>query len=316
MISLADALSRGFANARANWQTIVARLIEGVIATLVAFGLLFVAFGSFLFVLFRGQFDPKSFNPPAFGVTAAAALLVLIVVNLLMHAYVTAGNASELLHGARAGGRPVFDFERWRRAAGSRMLPVLGIYVIFLLFTVAVTVAVGVVLGIFGALTRGAGACCAVVLLVPLLLPIIAFIAAWSTQAVMLSAGRDRSAMEAIGDALALTRSALWTNIGAAAVIGLVAIIGAVVVAGVFTVINVAALAAAGKSSALMTVVVLPLRILGTILQQAWVAATGCWFLGAMGEMIQAQTPRPPAAPPAVDVQPGWQLPPPPPPIA
>jgi hypothetical protein len=295
LITPITAVQRGAANVLANWQTVVLRLLE----SLASGGIVLAVVMTIVTPYMLGNPSPSSLGELvsehlwiAFGVVVL--VLTLIVVFILLHAFISAGNTRTYIDGelaasaetdplAPAAGFGAFEMQRWVQAARSCMWQVAGIYVsvtviLFLLIFVSMLLVAAI-----GAIA-GPVVCCGLVIVFPMMLVTMAFSAIWSAKAVILCVHRSKSAREALDEAWHLTISKFGTHFWTACIIGLAAVVAGLVIAGVSGVLN---LAVMPSKSAPFAMALGPLQIVLFVVQQAFGAAVSSWFAASMTALAE-----------------------------
>ena len=312
--NIIDTLRRGAENTIANWQLSAIRLGEmivfGVIAVAAVLVMLVPIFVSIGIELSRID-TPEDFESLAvtllekwplfiwFGI----AVLVMLIVFVLIHSYVTAGCArvfvdADVTAGAAVAGPRqryrIFSMERWLTGAKEGGWRVFWIY--NLAWTVAALILLIPLLPVL-ALTlmfrenpaAAAGIGC-LGLLVFMLFSIVVGVttAMWTNRAIADWAVQRSGAREALASGWRAVKTDLGRHLLVALAIFVVAMAGSSIFSGF------SMFASFGDSlgrNATYGLVTMPLRLIGSLLSTAWSAIIGSWFLASYSALAVERKP-------------------------
>lgn len=298
-----DVLRRGLDNAIANWQITLIRFLEAflfiavtVVGAIAILAPIFVSIG----------FNLSDFNTPDDVAEAMASLLqkwilflwvlvgilVLLLVFVLIHSFVSAGCARVFVDADRMAGTEItgarsryrlFSVDRWLAGSKEGWWPVFWIYniiwgfagllmliplvpTIIAMFALRGNEAAAVLVGCFGLLFS---------IMFIILLTIVAGI--WSNRAVAEWAVRRSGARDAVDSSWDAIRGDFGRHILAAAAIVVVAMAGSAFFAGFSFFAGMGE--AMTKESGTFLIVTLPLRLVASVVNSAFSAAIGSWYL-------------------------------------
>lgn len=299
-----DLLRRGLDNTLANWQVSLIRFLEAFLFLAVAIGALIAILVPILVsagIHLTDLDTPDEFESALGSLLTRWTLLlwifigisVLLLVFIVIHSFVEAGCARVLSDADRVAGPEVvgprtryrvFSMERWMAGARAGWWPVFWIYnvvwaiagllmLIPLLPTLAVVVllreneGVAVLTGCLGLLVSG---------LFMILVMVVA--ALWSNRAIVTWAVHHTGASESMRIAWEAIKADLGRHVLTALAIFVVGMAGSMFLSsfGFF-----AGMGEAMASSETFFVVTLPLRLAGSLLNSAFSALLGSWYLAA-----------------------------------
>jgi hypothetical protein len=299
-----DLLRRGLDNAFANWQVSLIRFLEAIAFLFLTVGTILIVLAPIFVSLGLKLADLQ--QPDDVAQTMAAllqkwvllvwvfvALSVMVLVFMLIHSFVEAGCARVIVDADRSAGPAAtgararyrtFSLDRFMTGAKNGWWPVFWIYNIvwglaclLLLIPLLPTIAlmlifraqegVAVIAGCLGLLVTG---------LFAILVTIIAAI--WCNRAIVNWAARGEGARAAVSHASAEIRLDLGRHLGVAVAIFVVAMAGSAFFAtfSMFAGFG----EAFGRGENVLMLMMLPLRFVGSILNSAFSAFLGTWFLG------------------------------------
>lgn len=299
-----DILRRGFDNTIANWQVSLLRFLEAFVFLLIAM-VTFVAIIVPVAVSFG--ISASDINTPDQVAEVFAALgtkwmmliwifigvSVMLLVFMLLHSFVEAGCARVFVDGDRMAGPEInapraryraFSFPRWLDGAKEGWWTVFWIYNIVwgvaLLFLLIPLVPTLIALFFLRGSSEGAfvlTGCLGLAATMMLLIFVTIVAAIWCNRAVVDWAVRRGGAVESVDMGWAAIRADLGRHLLAAVALFVVAMAGSAFFAS-FSFFAGVGEAIGSRNSAFM-VVILPLRLLGSILNSAFSAAVGSWFV-------------------------------------
>ena len=277
-ISSTDAVRRGAANVVANWQTVAFRALQEI-------GLFAVIGGGVLVIASGGLRSPEELKELFFGSGGKIAAFVLVVLmaavlSLLLHAFISAGNAQIYIDGA-------FDGARWLHAARARFVTVAGIYLILGAALIAFAFGTALILGLASAL--GPLACCGIAIMMPLWLLAIVVSIIVSAKAVVIAVERRSDAADSLSVAWQEMKGDAARHAVVSLLIGGIAIVAGLMLSVASGMMN---LLQPRQAASLLA----PVDIVITAVQQLISSAMDCWYSAAMTELTVDR--RPPAAPP------------------
>lgn len=178
-----DAVSRGGANVRANWQTVLMHLAANVCILLLML-LFFLALKPSLDSVKPDDLWALARAHPVLIAVAVIGAAVTLVVFLFAQVWVLAGNAATFVAGERANAAPVFEWRGWLEAARAGMWRVIGVY---LAIGALSLLGFGIIAGAMMLVAQmGVVACCAMAVLMPLFLFGMLLLTALTAKAIVL----------------------------------------------------------------------------------------------------------------------------------
>lgn len=299
-----DLLRRGFDNTIANWQLSLIRFLEAFVFIAVAIG---AAIAILAPVLVSVGIQITDIDTPDEIESAMALLLsrwmmlvwivagvtVLLLVFLLIHSFVEAGCARVLSDADRIAGPElmgsrsrynVFSWERWLTGAKSGWWPVFWIYNaiwavagLFMLIPLVPTVLLILLFRHEEGLAVLTG--CLGLLVSILFMFVVAIVAAlWSNRAIVTWAIHHTGVAESMRIASAAIKRDLARHVLVALALMVVAMAGSMVFSSFGFMAGMGEAMGGGKSFMIMT---LPLRLVGSVLNSAFSAVLGTWYVAS-----------------------------------
>lgn len=301
-----DVLRRGLDSTIANWQVSLIRFLEAILFLAIGIGAVIVIL---LPIGVSLGLSAASINAPE-EIEQALVLLagkwvlllwvflgisVMLLVFILIHAFVEAGCVRVLVDADRKAGPAIagdrnryraFSMERWLAGAKDGWWTVFWIYNIIwglacliLLIPLIPTIALMLIFGAQEGVAVLTG--CLGLLLTMFLAVIVTIVAAiWCNRAIVDWAMRDSGAREATASASSEIRADLGRHVLAAIAIFVVAMAGSAFFASFSFFAGLGeAFGRSGQNT--LIVMMLPLRLAGSVLNSAFSAALGTWFAAA-----------------------------------
>lgn len=291
--SATDVLRRGLENVVANWPLLLIRVAEGMVMLAVVFGAIFAAI-----VPVAVSIGIHGFEPPQLErVEDIAALLIskwvtilwiliaitgALLVGLIVHSFVEAGNAAVYVEGEKAPVFRVFTTDRWLAGARRGLWPVFWIYnaawavgmvlmlipllVVGLLVAMFRTSAAAVVIGCFG-------------LAVSVMFIIVVAVATqfWAQKAIVVAAARSVAATDALNEASREIRADLARH--AAVVVVIVAIsMGGLMFFSMLSMMS-------SSDTDWLRLAFMPMQMAMSAVQTAFSAVMGAWLLACLAAL-------------------------------
>ncbi|HEX2834253.1 MAG TPA: hypothetical protein VHW00_14680 [Thermoanaerobaculia bacterium] len=190
-----DAVRRGAANVRANWQTMV--LHVGINVSLFALTMgIFLAMRPLLDRVDANDLPRFARAHPLLIAGVVIGAVALLVIFLVLQAWIVAGNAATFVAGERADASPVFEWRAWLSAARAGMWRVIGVYL-------TIGALALLVFGIFAGVSmlasqQGVVACCVMAVVMPIILIGMLLMTALTAKAIVLGAEELLPARESL----------------------------------------------------------------------------------------------------------------------
>ena len=297
-----DILRRGLDNALANWQVSLIRFIEAVLFLAIFVGAVIVIFVPIVLSLglSLATFDASGELAEALDTLASKWVLliwvflgvtVLLLVFMLVHSFVEAGCVRVLVDGERKAGPAIagprgryrtFSLERFMAGAKDGWWTIFWIYnivwgvaALILLIPLLPTIALMIIFRAQEGIAVVAGC---LGLLVTMFFAILVTIVAgiWCNRAIVNWGARGSSARDAVSSASSEIRMDLGRHVLTAIALFVVTMAGSAFFASFSMFAGFGE--AFGRGSNVLAVMMLPLRLAGSVLNSAFSAMIGSWF--------------------------------------
>ena len=300
-----DALRRGFDNMLANWPLLFIRFAEGILLTLVAIAVaiamivpLFVSIGLHGFEDIDtpedlGGLAEAFLQRWVYALYIFVALLVLALILVVIHSIVQAGIVRVYTEGERVAGPALegpreryraFTMERFVTGVKQSWLPVFWIYNIvwgtwglIVLIPLVATIVLMLMFRGEAAMVAGIG-CLGILVSILVMIPTGVIAGIWAQKAIVTAVSRDLGPLEATQVASREVRADLGRHVLVALAVIAVSLAGSSFFASFGFM---AAMTPSGTAQLLL----LPVRLVGSLLSTFFSAATGGWLIGSFAAL-------------------------------
>ncbi len=305
MRSTTDTLRRALDSTLANWQLIAIRIAENIVFIMIVIASIVAAIVPIAVAAGISNFDVKSSENPGVAIATMivqhwmllvyvlAIVTVILVLLIAIHSFVEAGNATVFVDAERAVGRATttrreafraFAIDRWLQGGRASWWAVFWIYNIAwgIAGLVMIVPLLATIAGMFAVSDPGARAgigCLGIFLFILVTIPLAIIVAIWTQKAITICVGRATAAGAALRVGWDAIRGDFGRHLAVAFIVFVVAFGGAMAISMLTAPISM--LRGAIPSEPFVAIAFAPAQILASILQSAFSAAVGLWFLAS-----------------------------------